>query len=77
MLLKNQWVNDEIKKEILQYLETNDKNNHALSLEWSKSSSLREVHSDTFLPQKQEKSQPTNLNYHFKKSGGKKKGKKT
>ena len=24
MLLKNQWVNEEIKKEIKQYLETND-----------------------------------------------------
>ena len=32
----------------------------------SKSSSCREVHSDTGLPQKQEKSQINNLTYHIK-----------
>lgn len=38
---------------------------------------LEEVHTDTFLPQKQEKSQTNNLNYHFKKSEEKRKEKKT
>ena len=32
MLLKNQWVNDEIKEEIRKYLETNEKENTALQI---------------------------------------------
>ena len=27
MLLNNQWINDQIKTEIMQYMETNDNNN--------------------------------------------------
>ena len=35
MLLKNQWVNDEIKKEISQYLETNDNENTTTQNLWN------------------------------------------
>ena len=44
---KNQWVTDAIKEEIEKYLETTSQ----MSMGGSKSSSKREVHSDTGLPQ--------------------------
>ena len=31
MLLRNQWINEEIKREIQQYLEKNDNENMAIS----------------------------------------------
>ena len=34
MLLKNQWVNDEIKEEIKKYLETNDNKNTTIQNLW-------------------------------------------
>ena len=34
MLLKNQWVNEEIKKEIKKYLETNDNKNKTILYLW-------------------------------------------
>ena len=34
MLLKNQWVNEEIKKEIKKYLETNDNENTTIQNLW-------------------------------------------
>ena len=34
MLLKNQWVNEEIKKEIKKYLETNDNENTSIPNPW-------------------------------------------
>ena len=34
MLLKNQWVNEEIKKEIRKYLETNENGNTTLPNLW-------------------------------------------
>ena len=34
MLLKNQWVNDEIKEETKKYLETNDSENTTLQKLW-------------------------------------------
>ena len=34
MLLKNQWVNEEIKKEIKKYLETNDNEDTATQNLW-------------------------------------------
>ena len=53
ILLKNQWVNEEIKKDIKKYLETND--NEATTTKKSmgccKSSAQREVHSNIDLPQ--------------------------
>ena len=35
MLLKNQWVNTEIKKNILKYLETNDNENTTIQNPWN------------------------------------------
>ena len=56
MLLKKQWVNDEIKQEIRKYLETNDNENTALqNLRCSKSNPKREVDSDTGFPQQANK----------------------
>jgi len=34
MLLNNQWINDQIKTEIKQYMETNDNNNSTLQNLW-------------------------------------------
>ena len=34
MLLKNQWVNEEIKKEIKKHLETNDNENTSIQNLW-------------------------------------------
>ena len=34
MLLNNQWINDQIKTEIKQYMETNDNNNSRLQNLW-------------------------------------------
>ena len=67
MLLKNQWVNDEIKEEIKKYLEANDNKNTTKqkSVGCSKSSTMREVHSDTGLPQKARKIS-NNLTNHLK-----------
>ena len=56
MLLKNQWVNEEIKKEIKKYLETNDnEDTYSDSMGCHKSSAQREVHSNTGLLQKRRK----------------------
>ena len=57
MLLKNQWVNKEIKKEIRKYLETNENKNTTFpkSMGCSKSSSKREVYSDASLSQETRK----------------------
>ena len=53
MPLKNQWVNEEIKKDVKKYLERND--NEATTTKKSmgccKSSAQREVHSNIDLPQ--------------------------
>ena len=51
-LLNNQEVIEEIKEEIKKYLETNDnENTMTQNLGCSKSSSKREVYSNTILPQ--------------------------
>ena len=57
MLLKDKWVNDEIKEEIRKYLKTDDNKNTTLqqSMENSKISSKGGVHSDTGLPQETNK----------------------
>ena len=53
MLLKKQWVNEEIKKEIKKYLETNDNVDKSTKIMGCcKSSAQRELHSNTGLPQK-------------------------
>ena len=67
MLLKNQWVNKEIKKEIRKYLETNENKNTTFpkSMGCSKSSSKREVYSDASLSQETRKIS-NNLTLHLK-----------
>ena len=68
-MLQNKWeVNNEIKEEIKKYTETNDqkKHNHTNSWGCSKSSLIKEVHSDTSLPLKTRKSQIDNLTCHLK-----------
>ena len=69
MLLENQWVKEEIKKEITKYLKKNDNENPKYKIYGNKSSSQREIHSNTSFPQKKkkrEKSQNKNLTYHLK-----------
>ena len=63
MLLKNQWVKEEIKREIKKYLETNDNENTTIQNLWEcKNSAKREVHSDTGLLQKRRKISNGQLN---------------
>ena len=71
ILLKNQWFNEEIKKEIKKYLETNDNENTTIQNLWdSARADLRGkfIVTQAFL-KKQEKSQINNLTYHLKKLG--------
>ena len=68
MLLRNIWVNDEIKEEIRKYLETNEYENTALQNLWDAAKAvLREkfIVIQAFL-MKQEKSQINTLTYHLK-----------
>ena len=52
MLLNNQWITEKIKEEIKKYLEkTDNENNNPKPMGHSKSSSKREVYSNTILPQ--------------------------
>ena len=61
MLLKNQWVNKGMKEEIRKYIETNENGNTTFhhnfpkSMECSKSSSKKEVYSNTGLPEETRK----------------------
>ena len=57
MLLKYQWIDNEIKEKIKKYLETNDNENTTLqkSMGYSKSNSWPEVHSHIGLAQKTRK----------------------
>ena len=62
MLLKNQWVNEEIKKEIKKYLETNDNQN--------KQNTTKAVLREKFMAKqallkKEEKHQIDNLTHHL------------
>ena len=71
MLLRNQGVNDEIKEGIRKYLEAND--NEITSLQkfmgCSKSSSKREVHNNTGLPQGTRKTSNKQPNLPFIRTG--------
>ena len=64
MLQKGQWVNEEIKKEIQKYLETNDNEDTTTekSMGYSKSSAQREIHSNTGLSQNRKKISNRQLN---------------
>ena len=66
MILENQWANEEIKKEIKKYLETNDNEDTTTqNLRDHKSRAQREIHSNTGLLKKEEKSQINNLTHHL------------
>ena len=64
MLLNDQCIIEKIKEETNKYLQINENGNVAKAMGQSKSSSKREVYSDTGLPQ--EKSQINNLSLHLK-----------
>lgn len=73
LLKKNKWVNNEIKEENGNYLNTNYNKNTALKKQktknlWgcSKSSSRREVQSNTVLPQVKRKIANKQLTYNLK-----------
>ena len=55
MLLNNQEITEEIKEKIKKYLEKGDNENDPKPMGCSKSSSKREVYSNTFLPQETRK----------------------
>ena len=66
MLLKNQWVNEEIKKEIKKYLETNDSEDTTTQNLWDATKAVlrgKFIAIQAFL-QKEEKSQMDNLIHH-------------
>lgn len=70
MLLKNQWVNAEIKKNILKYLETNDNENTTIQNPWNAARAVlrgKFIAIWTFLKEKKKvKSQINHLTYHLK-----------
>ena len=57
MLLNNQWITEEIKEKIKNYLETDDNKNTMTQkpMGCSKSSSKREIYSNTISPQETRK----------------------
>lgn len=62
MLLNNQWVTEENKEEIKNYLETNENENTMVQNIWHLAKAvLREVYDDTSLPQKIRKISNTTL----------------
>ena len=62
MLLNNQWVTEENKEEIKNYLETNENENTMVQNIWHLPKAvLREVYDDTSLPQKIRKISNTTL----------------
>ena len=68
MLLKNQWVNEEIKKEIKKYLKTNDNEDTTTQNVWD---ATKSVLRGKFIAiqaclKKEEKSQIGNLTNHLK-----------
>jgi len=67
LLKKNQWVNEEIKKEIKKYLETNDNEDTTIQNLWD---AVKAVLRGKFLVilgflKKEEKSQIDNLTHHL------------
>ena len=70
MFQNKQQVTEEIKREIKKFLETND-NEHKFSkpMGCSKSSSKREVYSNTILPQETRKTANRQLNFTPKTTG--------
>ena len=67
MLLKNQWVNEKIKKEIKKYLETNDNEDTTTQNLWDAAKAVlrgKFIAIQAFL-RKEEKSQIDNLTHHL------------
>ena len=70
MLLKSEWVNKEIKREIKKYLETNNNENTTIQNLWDVAKTiLKENFLAQGFPQKQEKCHINNLTYHLKELG--------
>ena len=53
--MKNQWVKEEIKKEIKKYLKANDYKDTSTQNLWDVAKAQREIHINTGLPQKRKK----------------------
>ena len=69
MLLKNQWVNEEVKKEIKKYLKTNDNEGTTSQNLWDATKAVlrgKFIAIQTFL-KKEERSQIYNLTQHLNK----------
>ena len=67
MLLKNQWVNEDIKKEIKKYLKTNDNQDTATQNLWGVAKAVlrgKFIAIQAFL-KKEEESQIDNLTHHL------------
>ena len=67
MLLKNQWVNEEIKKESKKYLETNDNEDTTTQNQWEAAKAVlrgKFIAIQAFL-KKEERSQIDNLTHHL------------
>ena len=68
MLLNNQWITEEIKKEIKKYLETNDNENMTIQNLWDAAKAAlrgKFIAIQSYL-RKQEKSEINNLTLHLK-----------
>ena len=74
MFLNNQQVTEEIKREIKKFLETND-NENSKPMGCSKSSSKKEVYSNTILPQEARKRSNRQPNFTPKITGKRRKKK--
>ena len=71
MLLKNQWVKEEIKKEIKKYLKTNDNENTTTQNLWDATKAVLKgkfIVIQAFLKKEEKKSQIENLTHHLNKS---------
>ena len=67
MLLKNQWVNQETKKEVKKYLKTNDNEDTIIQSLWGDQKHCLEGNSSRYRPssKKEEKSQVENLTHQL------------
>ena len=69
MLLNNQWITEEIREEIKNYLETNDNKNMTIlskHMGYSKRHSKKKVYSNTILHQETRKISNKQPNHAFK-----------
>ena len=68
MLLKSQWVNEEIRREIKKYLKTNDNENTTIQNLWDAAKAVlrRKFIAILAFFKKEEKPEINNLTYHLK-----------